>query len=102
MAKTKEIIFQYTCGKQQKNMLFHQFGARMNSHRRNSRRRRKDTAGEAGRSRKDTGRIQHLVRIGFSTGISRTYQKRTGLSCILFIKKASTKAIFPKTGQTAS
>ena len=43
-----------------KDMLFHQFGARMNSHRRNS------------KSLEEAGRIQHLVRIGFNTGISRT------------------------------
>ena len=44
-----------------KDMLFHQFGARMNSHRRNST-----------KSLEEAGRIQHLVRIGFNTGISRT------------------------------
>ena len=44
-----------------KDMLFHQFGARMNSHRRNST-----------KSVEEAGRIQHLVRIGFNTGISRT------------------------------
>ena len=64
-----------------KDMLLHQFGARMNLHRRNST-----------KSLEEVGRIQYLVRIGFSTG----------LSCTLFTKKASTKAVFPKTGQTAS
>ena len=44
-----------------KDMLFHQFGARMNSHRRNST-----------KSLEEAGRIQHLVQIGFNTGISRT------------------------------
>ena len=44
-----------------KDMLFHQFGARMNSHRRNST-----------KSLEEAGRIQHLVRTGFSTRISRT------------------------------
>ena len=48
------------------------------------------------------GRIQHLVQIGFDTQISRTEQKRTRLGCTLSTKKASTKAIFPKSGQIAS
>ena len=41
-----------------KGMLFHQFGARMNSHRRNST-----------KSLEEAGKIQHLVQIGFNTGI---------------------------------
>ena len=54
--------------------MFHQFGARMNSHRRNSTKslemnshRRNST-----QSLEEAGRIQHLLQIGFNTGISRT------------------------------
>ena len=50
----------------------------------------------------EAGRIQHLVQIGFDTRISRTEQKSTRLGCTLSTKEASTKAIFPKSGQIAS
>ena len=54
------------------------------------------------KSSEEAGKIQHLVRIGFDTWILRTKQKGTGPSCTLSTKKAFTKAIFSKTGQTAS